>query len=187
MAGGFSSESKDEYTDAPIPRLASTRLKSLEIRITGNLPRLRFNEVDLRTYKGWRQKARCCQGMAIFKDFLGPFLKASPELKRVRLNFSSAWARLLTLFGENGYGELLDELAACALLEELERLGLQLVMARRLRSALRFVVDPPDEWGKSKLQVEYYQRQQRTLSAGAPLESVERLLQSCRRLRCLAG
>ena len=49
------------------------------------------------------------------------------------------------------------------------------------------MVDPPDEWGNSKLQVEYYQQQQRTTSAGASLESVERLLQSCRRLRCLAG
>lgn len=47
MAEVVPSESKDEYTDAPIPRLASARLESLEIRITGNLPRLGFNGVDL--------------------------------------------------------------------------------------------------------------------------------------------
>lgn len=133
----------DEYTFPPIPTLASSKVRSLELRFTPNT------------------------AQDYFRDFICPFIRASPELRRLRMNLGFFYSRHL---GQQ-YEILLKDLTSCQHLEEIE-----------------FLTLGADEWppvDRSQALAEYHDHRgpKTNKVVTASLDTVQTLLQSCRRLR----
>lgn len=134
----------DEYTFPPIPSLASSKVRSLELRFTPNT------------------------AQDYFRDFICPFIRASPELRRLRVNLgSNFYSRHL---GQQ-YEILLNDLASCQHVEEIEFLTL---------SADQW---PPVERSHALAEYHDHRGPKTNKVVTASLDTVQKLLQSCRRLR----
>eukprot|EP00434_Breviolum_minutum_P003967 symbB.v1.2.003489.t1/scaffold198.1/size278664/5 len=134
----------DEYVAPPIPSLASAKVKTLELRFTPN------TEQDY------------------FRDFVSPFIKACPQLRRFRMDMGLQLN--LRHLGQH-YDDLLNILAEhCQQLEE-----------------LLFETPPADQWpqrARASYLAEYYDREPKTTQVvTASLETVRKLLQNCQHLR----